>query len=78
MKTKKLALGKRKRYNIGTVVFWGGSKPCLGKINGRCSEFEDSYILNKESHNSCSVMNLRPATKEEINQLGDKDFLLIN
>ena len=65
------------KYNIGDVVKWSGQQPCIGRIIGECTEFEDSYKINNDTHNSLHFINLRLATQDEIELLGNKEIHIL-
>lgn len=71
-----LAYGATRKYKIGDVVVWGGHTPCIGRISAKDSAWDHCYAISK-SHNSLHYSNLRYATPEEIEALGDKNILLI-
>ena len=65
----------------GAVCVWGGCTPALLKIKGKADTDEHGECYQGylgENFNSLSISNLRPATQEEVEILGDRDFLSIS
>lgn len=68
--------GANENYEIGDVVVWRGEDPCIGRINGKCRSFHNSFMIC-EDHNSLHISNLRYAEPDEIKKLGENQILLI-
>jgi len=72
--------GGNKYYFPGQVVVWRGGEPAILKIKGKTmGDFLDKncFTSTTDSHTTLHYDNLRPATKREIEILGNRDIILI-
>lgn len=74
--------GVVKRYDIGDVVVWKGYNPAILRMQNAfsCDTKSPSISYNarvNDRYNSCHYSNLRPATADEVELLGDKDCYLL-
>lgn len=53
-------------FKVGDWVTWSGHNPLTARIIRKDQIHENCWVLHEKTHNSCSEMHLRPATKDEI------------
>lgn len=68
-------------FKPGDIVVWIGHNPIIARIKRKCNSFNDSWVLTDQEdeaypHNSCSYLNLRKATRQEVRLLGKKQFVV--
>lgn len=70
--------GKNKYYFKGQVCVWNGKNPAVVRIGGSYSPKSEYYYIEKTpDYNSLSFRYFRPATREEIERLGNRNVLVL-
>lgn len=74
--SEEYSFGLNAYYKKGDICVWKGGNPCIfriNKFNGR-----NCYSSTSNTHDSLNFRHIRPATKKEIELLGDKNILFIS